>query len=100
MVAFGWVASGLSKRHNSTFVPFSVNRAKLTPTPSQVAPRGYGRPGQTRILGLLVAAGNSRMIPSEYCTEREDEGDVRWRDWKTRAKSDDVQRNARRSEVA
>ena len=41
-------ASSESNRHSSTLVACSENRAKLTPTPSQVAPSGYGEPGQTR----------------------------------------------------
>jgi hypothetical protein len=36
------------KRQSSTFVACSENRAKLTPPPSHVAPRGFGLPGQTR----------------------------------------------------
>src|SRR5262245_32514184 len=43
-------ASTESKRHNSTLVACSEKIAKLTPTPSQVAPSGYGVPGHTRIL--------------------------------------------------
>ena len=42
-------ASGESKRQSSTRVACSEKIAKLTPTPSHVAPRGYGVPGQTRI---------------------------------------------------
>src|ERR1700730_18951816 len=33
-----------SKRHSSTLVAWAVNRAKLTPRPSQVAPKGNGLP--------------------------------------------------------
>src|SRR5262245_16755065 len=40
-------ASGESKRQSSTLVACSENNAKLTPTPVQVAPRGYGKPGHT-----------------------------------------------------
>src|SRR5580765_546813 len=40
-----------SKRQRSTPVAFSEKSAKLTPSPSHVAPRGYGAPGQTRIEG-------------------------------------------------
>src|SRR5687768_3774345 len=36
------------KRHSSTRVACSENSAKFTPMPSQVAPSGYGAPGQTR----------------------------------------------------
>src|SRR5688572_7474033 len=45
-----WVSfleSTESKRHNSTLVPASEKIAKLTPAPSNVAPSGYGLPGQT-----------------------------------------------------
>ena len=35
-----WLASGESKRQSSTCVAFSEKSAKLTPVPSQVAPRG------------------------------------------------------------
>src|ERR687886_3013871 len=36
-----------SNRHSSTRVACCANRAKLVPWPSQVAPSGSGRPGQT-----------------------------------------------------
>src|SRR4029450_12743213 len=42
-------ASTESNRQSSTRVPCSEKIAKLTPTPSQVAPSGYGVPGQTRM---------------------------------------------------
>src|SRR6185436_20015211 len=42
-------ASAESNRHSSTRVACSEKIAKLTPTPSQVAPSGYGAPGLTRI---------------------------------------------------
>jgi len=48
-------ASAESNRHSSTLVAFSEYSAKLVPLPSQVAPKGYGRPGQTRIEGFLQA---------------------------------------------
>src|SRR5215204_6157032 len=38
-----------SKRQRSTASAFSLKRAKLTPLPSQVAPSGYGCPGDVRI---------------------------------------------------
>src|SRR5687767_7055787 len=41
-------ASAEEKRHSSTLVACSENRAKLTPPSRQVAPSGPGRPGQTR----------------------------------------------------
>src|SRR5918996_1809477 len=40
--------SAESNRQSSTRVACSEKMAKLTPTPSHVAPRGYGEPGQTR----------------------------------------------------
>src|SRR5436190_8907410 len=43
------VASGESKRQSSTRAACSEKSAKLTPAPSQVAPRGYGRPGKILI---------------------------------------------------
>src|SRR5262245_36824711 len=43
-------ASAESNRQSSTRVACSEKIAKLTPTPSQVAPSGYGVPGQTRKL--------------------------------------------------
>src|SRR5512143_3775238 len=42
-------ASAESNRHSSTRVACSEKIAKLTPTPSQVAPSGEGEPGHTRI---------------------------------------------------
>ena len=36
-----------SNRHSSTFSACAEKIAKLTPSPSQVAPSGYGRPGHT-----------------------------------------------------
>src|ERR1051326_3742149 len=47
--AVSLVASAASNRQSSTFSACSENSAKFTPTPVQVAPRGYGSPGQTRI---------------------------------------------------
>ena len=59
-------ASGESNRHSSTRVACSENRAKLTPTPSQVAPSGYGVPGQTLIARFgttpLGTAKNRRSL--------------------------------------
>src|SRR4051812_47277359 len=49
-------SSGPSNRQRSTPVAFSENRAKLTPSPFQVAPRGYGWPGQMRIAGARWAS--------------------------------------------
>jgi hypothetical protein len=36
-----------SNRHSSIFSACAEKIAKLTPSPSQVAPSGYGRPGHT-----------------------------------------------------
>ena len=44
-----------SNRHSSTRDACSENSAKLTPTPSHVAPSGYGVPGQTLIDRLCTA---------------------------------------------
>src|SRR6476660_8265223 len=54
-------ASAESNRHSSTRVACSEKTAKLTPTPSHVAPRGYGVPGQTRKLFFGTGViGNGR----------------------------------------
>src|ERR1700681_4975437 len=42
-----------SKMHSSTRSAFSENSAKLTPSPSQVAPRGSGEPGHTAVIGVI-----------------------------------------------
>src|SRR5262249_9801159 len=42
----------LSNRQSSTFVAFCENRAKLVPRPSQVAPKGWGEPVDSRLLVL------------------------------------------------
>src|SRR5207248_9121841 len=44
-----------SNRHSSTRDACSENSAKFTPTPSHVAPSGYGVPGQTLIDRLCTA---------------------------------------------
>src|SRR5258707_862947 len=49
MRLLSFCASGESKRHSSTFVACDENSAKFTPTPVQLAPRGYGSPGHTRM---------------------------------------------------
>src|SRR5688500_1314949 len=51
-------ASTESKRHSSTRVACSEKIAKLTPTPSHVAPNGCGEPGQTR--RLLLGTSHDR----------------------------------------
>src|SRR5438874_13834600 len=53
------VASAESNRHSSTLVPCSEKSAKFTPSPSQVAPSGYGLPGQT-ISSLCLSNETSR----------------------------------------
>src|SRR4051795_11410149 len=40
----------MSNRQSSTFVALAENRAKFTPRPSHVAPKGKGRPSWTRCL--------------------------------------------------
>src|SRR5437764_11061661 len=57
MVCDGAVASAASKRQSSTLSACSENSAKLTPAPSQVAPSGYERPGQTRMGNSVESAG-------------------------------------------
>src|ERR1700745_2524010 len=47
------LASAESNRHSSTLAACSENRAKLTPAPSQVAPRGADFPGQIRMVDPL-----------------------------------------------
>src|SRR5207249_7332495 len=42
-----------SKKHNSTRSACSEKSAKLTPSPSHVAPRGSGRPGHTAVMGVI-----------------------------------------------
>src|SRR5579872_617497 len=49
MHACCWLPSSPPKRQTSTPVAFSDARAKFTPTPSQVAPSGYGLPGNVFI---------------------------------------------------
>src|SRR5438093_10360767 len=56
--AEGLVSSGPSNRHNSTRVACAEKSAKLTPTPVQVAPRGYGSPGHT-----LTHGRGSQSVP-------------------------------------
>src|SRR5215218_2106089 len=53
-----------SKRLSSTFSAFSEKRAKLIPSPSQVAPRGYGSPGQTTLFCSLKSATSQQVVPS------------------------------------
>src|SRR5215813_2070115 len=42
----------LSKRQSSTLLAFCENSAKLVPRPSQVAPKGWGAPAESRLLVL------------------------------------------------
>src|SRR5262249_42649638 len=64
-----FASSWESNRHNSTLVACSENRAKLTPAPSQVAPRGYGRPGQTR-MGVTPSERMGHRPESRYAHAR------------------------------
>src|SRR6185312_1404244 len=59
-------ASGESNRHSSTRVACSEKIAKLTPTPSQVAPSGDGAPGQTRIF-LVGTEGVRYHVRARGC---------------------------------
>ena len=52
-----------SNKHNSTRSAFSEKIATLTPFPSQVAPRGCGLPGHTRVPNSVVPLN----ILSECC---------------------------------
>src|SRR4051812_19508276 len=49
------VAPCASNTHSSTFVAWEENREKLTPRPSQVAPRGLGSPSRSLYLELIVS---------------------------------------------
>src|SRR4051794_6246646 len=60
MVSDSTSASRESKRQSSTRVACSENSAKFTPTPSHVAPSGYGAPGQTLKLFLGTDTGLTR----------------------------------------
>src|SRR6185437_10973896 len=53
----------MSNRQSSTLVAFAENSAKLTPSPSQVAPSGCGRPSATRV--FEVEADTNRNTPFE-----------------------------------
>src|SRR5215468_12488985 len=56
-------SSAEANRQSSTRVACSEKIAKLTPTPSQVAPSGYGVPGQTRkLLFGTDVFGNRRRL--------------------------------------
>ena len=55
---YGTPASASSNRHSSTAVACSEKSAKLTPPPSQVAPSGWGLPGQT-LTGAPAARARS-----------------------------------------
>src|SRR3954468_4609906 len=46
-----------SNRHTSTFVALAENTLKLTPLPSQVAPRGNGDPSVTRRSTFISSGG-------------------------------------------
>jgi hypothetical protein len=50
---------GPSKRHNSTDSDDSENSEKLTPRPSQLAPRGKGNPAVCFDRSMLLEISNS-----------------------------------------
>src|ERR1700674_510852 len=52
-----------SKMHSSTRSAFSENSAKLTPSPSQVAPRGSGEPGHTAVIGVIGWSETHLSLP-------------------------------------
>src|SRR4029453_19406757 len=54
-------ASGESKRLRSTVVACSEKSAKFTPRPSNVAPNGEGKPGQTRKGGTGFSGRKSAL---------------------------------------
>src|SRR5690606_7231748 len=51
-----------SNRHSSTFVACREYRAKLTPSPSQVAPSGYGVPSSSRDWRLHLRVGTFVLL--------------------------------------
>src|ERR1700722_5220017 len=51
-----------SKTQSSTLVALAENNEKLTPSPSQVAPRGCGVPGQTAVIGAMAAERTSAEV--------------------------------------
>src|SRR6266404_5969659 len=53
-----------SKRHSSTLVALAENNAKLTPSPSHEAPRGYGNPSRTCV--PLLDRANRLGSATEY----------------------------------
>src|SRR5262249_20096786 len=55
-----------SKRQSSTRSAFLEKSAKLTPAPSQVAPRGYARPRQSVLGATTVRAGASMCRALDY----------------------------------
>src|SRR6188768_2938179 len=59
-------SAGESNRHSSTRVACSEKIAKLTPTPSQVAPSGDGAPGHTRMF-LVGTEGVRYHVPGRRC---------------------------------
>src|ERR1700710_429402 len=52
-----------SNRHTHTAVAVEDHRAKLLPSPSQVAPSGNGRPGQVAATAG-IATGRLTLVPS------------------------------------
>src|ERR1700730_16187012 len=85
-----------SKRHNSTFVACAENKAKLTPSPSQVAPKGNGEPSAMRISCAMYAgvqmlgASIDVMMGASACMRRE-----RWPGMGRRVFASSVQRHPR-----
>src|SRR5690606_7737536 len=51
-----------SNRHSSTLVAWREYRAKLTPSPSQVAPSGYGVPSSSRDWRLHLRVGTVVLL--------------------------------------
>src|ERR1700761_1690280 len=49
-----------SKRQSSTLLALAENRAKLTPNPVQVAPKGYAKPSRSRALVITCGPAATR----------------------------------------
>src|SRR5262249_47626944 len=65
-----------SKRHSSTPLAFSEKRAKLTPLPSQVAPRGNGCPGQVLIFSSPITKGQPTAECNAHATQLTEDFEV------------------------
>src|SRR5437879_1547964 len=63
----------VSNKHSSTLSACSENKPKLTPSPSQVAPSGYGLPRQTARLSMKLAlpvnSVRTVLYESDRCSE-------------------------------